>query len=190
MSRSHVMSKSLVRVSSLFAIGLVLFVQQGLASTKSITSNVEAAQTKKNNAIQESIPIDTWAHFQQGMNTFLQLDSAMTQQFLGNQLHVNYFRLEEDPIQFLISVDLPGVDPKKIRVSVSQGILSVQAKNAPGQSKQNPSNQNYFSYHVALPKNANTQKMSAVLKRGVLQITIEKTHKLASMIDIPVKEIA
>lgn len=186
------MSKSLiVKVSSLFALVLVLFVQQGLALTQSVTPHVESiAQTKNNNQTQEPIPIDAWTHFQQGMNTFLQLDSAMTQQFFGNQLHLNYFRFMEDPKQFLISVDLPGVDPKKIRVSVSQGILSVQAKNAPAQSKQNPSNQNYFSYHVTLPENANTQKMSAVLKRGVLQITIEKTHKLASMIDIPVKEIA
>lgn len=191
MSRSHAMSKSLIKVSVLFALSLVLNAQQGLALTQSVRPHVESlTQTKNNNETQEPIPIDAWAHFQQGMNTFLQLDSAMTQQFFGNQLHFNYFRLEEDPKQFLISVDLPGVDPKKVRVSVSQGILSVQAKNALAQAKPNSSNQNYFTYHVALPENANTQKMSAVLKRGVLQITIEKTHKLASMIDIPVKEIA
>ncbi len=184
------MSKPLLKLSISLAMSLVLFVQPGLALTKSMTSNVEPAQTKNNNETQESIPIDPWTQFQQEMNNFLQLDSAMTQQFLGNQLHFNYFRLKEDPKQFLISVDLPGVDPSKIRVSVSQGILSVQAKDAPAKSKQNPSNQNYFSYHVALPENANIQKMNAVLKRGVLQITLEKTHKLASMIDIPVKEIA
>ncbi len=185
------MSKPLVKLSTLLTMSLVLFVQPALALTKSITSNVEpVAQTKNNNETQESIPIDAWAYIQQGMNTFLQLDSAMTQQFFGNKLYFNYSRFEENPKQFLISFDLPGVDPNKIRVSVSQGILSVQVKHAPAQSKQNPLNQYYFSYHVALPENANIQKMNAVLKRGVLQITIEKTHKLASMIDITVKEIA
>ena len=186
------MSKSLVKFSIFLTMNLFLFVQQGLALTKSITSHVEpVAQTKNNNETRELIPIDAWESVQQGMNTFLQMDSAMTQQFFGgNQRSFNYFRLKEDPKQFLILVDLPGVDPKKIRVSVSQGILSVQAKDIPAQSKQNSSNQNYFFYHMALPENANTQKMSAVLQRGVLQITIAKTRKLASMIDIPVKEIA
>jgi hypothetical protein len=84
------MSKSLAKFSILLTMILVLFVQQGLALTKSITSHVEpVAQTKNNNEIRELIPIDAWESVQQGMNTFLQLDSAMTQQFFGgNQRHV------------------------------------------------------------------------------------------------------
>jgi HSP20 family molecular chaperone IbpA len=183
------MSKSVIKISILLTISLVLFTKLSLALTKPAIFNTELrTQTKRNNEMNPSIPVDAW--FQQGMNTFLQLDSAMTkQQFFGNQVHFNYFTLQENPKQFLISFELPGVDPRKIRVSVSQGVLYVQAKND-NKSKQNETNSYYFSYHVALPENANTQKMGAILKRGILQITIEKTNKLASMIDIPVKEIA
>jgi HSP20 family molecular chaperone IbpA len=180
------MSKS-IKISILLIISLVLFAKLSLALTKPVFNTEPLTQTKRNNEMNPSIPVDAW--FQQGMNTFLQLDSAMTKQFFGNQMHFNYFTLQEHPKQFLISFELPGIDPQKIQVSVSQGVLYVQAKND-NKSKHNESNSYYFSYHVALPENANTQKMSAILKRGILQITIEKSNKLASMIDIPVKEIA
>src|SRR5436190_2084848 len=182
------MSKSVIKISILLTISLVLFAKLSLALTKPAIFNTEPpTQTKRNNEMNSSIPVDAW--FQQGMNTFLQLDSPMFKQFFGNQMHFNYFTLHEDPKQFLISLELPGVDPQKIRVSVSQGVSYVQAKND-NKSKQNETNSYYFSYHVALPENANTQKMGAILKRRILQITIEKTNKMTSMIDSPVKEIA
>lgn len=187
------MSKPKAKISIFIAISLALFAKLNLALAKPEIAPIEPPTSiNRNNQMALSIPVDTWNPFQQGINTFLQLDSAMTKQFFGNQqMHFNYFRLQEDPKRFLISLDLPGVDPNKIRVSISRGVLFVQAKDInDNQSQHNQSNAFYFSYHVALPENANTQKMSAILKRGILQITIEKTNKLASMIDIPVKEIA
>lgn len=179
------MSKSIIQVSIFLTISLVLFAKLSLAFANPVMFNSEpSTQIKRNNEINSSIPVDTW--FQQGMN----LDSVMFKQFFGNQMYFNNFTLQEDPKQFLISFELPGVDPKKIRVSVSQGVLYVQAKND-NKSKHNESNSYYFSYHVTLPENANTKKINAILKRGILLITIKKTNKLAaSMIDIPVKEIA
>lgn len=179
---------SIKQVSIFLTISLVLLAKLSLAFTKPIMLDTEpskpSTQIKRNNEINPSIPVDTW--LQQGMN----LDSVMFKQFFSNQMYSNYFTLQENPKQFLISFELPGVDPKKIRVSVSQGVLYVQAKND-NKSKYNESNSYYFSYHVTLPENSNTQKISAILKRGILLITIEKTNKLAaSMIDIPVKEIA
>lgn len=133
------MSKSVIKISILLTISLVLFAKLSLALTKPAIFNTEPpTQTKRNNEMNSSIPVDAW--LQQGMNTFLQLDSAMTkQQFFGNQVHFNYFTLQENPKQFLISFELPGVDPQKIRVSVSQGVLYVQAKND-NKSKYNESN--------------------------------------------------
>lgn len=187
------MSKPKAKISILLTISLILFAMISLALAKPEIAHIErSTPINRNNQMASSIPVDTWDPFQQGINTFLQLDSAMTKQFFGNpQMHFNYFTLQEDPKRFLISLDLPGVDPNKIRVSVSRGVLFVQAKDInDNQSKHNQSNAYCFSYHLALPENANTQKMSAILKRGILQITIEKGNKLASMIDIPVKEIA
>ena len=106
------MSKS-VKNSILLTISLVLFAKLSLALTKpTIFNNEPPTQTKPNNKMNSSIPVDDW--FQQGLNTFLQLDSAMTkQQFFGNQVHFHYFTLQENPKHFLISFELPGVDPPK-----------------------------------------------------------------------------
>lgn len=177
------MLKPVLKASIILAISLATFTtNQTLALSKPAVDN---------NLIEQSILMDPWTPFQQGFNTFLQLDSAMTKPFFGNPTNFNRFVIQENPKQFLISLDLPGVDPRKIKVSVSQGILFVQARENNGdKAKQNEHNQYYFSYHIALPDNADTKKMSAILKRGVLQISIEKTNKLTAMTEIPVKEIA
>jgi HSP20 family molecular chaperone IbpA len=187
------MLKPAIKVSVMF-VSLAIFASQTLALSKPAGPTVNIA-TKAvawdNIQIEQSIPIDAWTNFQQRFNTFLQLESAMTKQFFVNPAHFNRFMMQENPKQFVISLDVPGVDPRKIKVSVSQGILFVQARdNSDGNLKQKDHNQYYFSYHVALPDNANTKKISAILHRGVLQIAIEKTNKLAAMTDIPVKEIA
>ncbi|WP_342146148.1 Hsp20/alpha crystallin family protein [Rickettsiella endosymbiont of Aleochara curtula] len=185
------MLKPVIKVSVLLAMSLVAFSSQSLALSKpnALTDNT-AVPNKDNIQIVQSMPMD-WTNFQQAFNNFLQLDSAMTKQFFASSAHFNRFMMHENAKQFLISFDLPGVDPRKIKVSVSQGILFVQARDTNGDNpKHNENNQYYFSYHVALPDNANPQKMSANLKRGVLQIAIEKTNKLAAITEIPVKEIA
>lgn len=185
------MLKRVIKISILFIMSLVTFPSQSLSLSKpTILPDNTAVPTKDNIQIVQSMPMD-WTNFQQAFNNFLQLDSAMTKQFFTNSAHFNRFMMHENPKQFLISFDLPGVDPRKIKVSVSQGILFVQARDTSGDNpKLNESNQYYFSYHVALPDNANPQKISASLKRGVLKIAIEKTHKLAAISEIPVKEIA
>lgn len=184
------MSKYVIKISTLLTISLILFAKISLALNKPVVFNTESpTQIERNNEMNLSIPVDAWV--QPGMNTFLQLGSAMTKSFFSNQVHFSYFTLQEDPKQFLISLDLPGVDPHKIRVYVSHGLLFVQTKDINNiKSKHNESNSYAFSYHITLPENANSQKINAILKRGILQITIEKTNKMASVIDIPVKEVA
>jgi HSP20 family molecular chaperone IbpA len=179
--------------ASILAMSLVTLASPSWALTKSAPPTVNASEAKDIIQIDPSFPMDAWTNFQQGFNTFLQLDSAMTQQFFANPAaaHFNRMMMRENPKQYLISLEVPGVDPRKIRVSVSQGILFVQARETNAENfKQNEQSHAYFSYHVALPDNANTKKMSAILHRGVLQIVIEKTNQLASMTEIPVKELA
>jgi HSP20 family protein len=186
------MLKPTFKTSMILAVSLATFASQTLALSQSVTpTDSRVSQTKdSNHPIEQSTPMDVWTSFQKGFNTILQLDSAMTQQFFANSTHFNQFRLQENPKQFLISLNVPGVDPRKIKVSVSQGVLFVQTReNKRNDAKQNE-NYAYFSYQMALPDNADTKKMSAILKRGVLQITLEKTNKLAAMTEIPVKEIA
>ncbi len=188
------MLKSAIKISGILAISLFTFASPVWALSKPAVHTANSTfqiEAKDNIQIEQSLPVDAWTNFQQGFNTFLQLDSAMTRQFFSNSGNFNRFKVQENLKQILISLDVPGIDPRKIKVSVSQGMLFVQARsNSDDKLKQNDPNQFYFSYHVTLPDNANTKKISASLYRGILQITIEKTNKLAAMTDIPVKEIA
>lgn len=92
---------SIKQVSIFLTISLVLFAKLSLAFINPVMFDTEpskpSTQIKQNNEINPSIPVDTW--FQQGMN----LDSVMFKQFFGNQMYSNYFTLQEDPKQFLIS---------------------------------------------------------------------------------------
>ena len=174
-------------------MSLVTLASPSWALTKPEAPAINPSEAKDIIQIDSSFPMDAWTNFQQGFNTFLQLDSAMSQQFFANPAatHFNRMMMRENSKQYLISLEVPGVDPRKIKVSVSQGILFVQARETNTENpKQNEHNQYYFSYHVALPDNANPKKMSAILHRGILQIVIEKTNQLAAMTEIPVKEVA
>lgn len=183
------MLKSALKISIILAVGFTTS-QSWAVSQSMVPMGNTVSQIKGDNSTKQSIPVDPWNFFQQGFNTLLQLDSTMTQPFFANPAPLNQFMLQENSKQFLISLNVPGVDPRKIKVSVSQGVLFIQAREESGdKAKQNESHA-YFSYHMALPDNADTQKISAILKRGVLQITIEKTNKRVAMTEIPVKEIA
>lgn len=168
--------------ASILAMSLATFTNQTLALTKTTEPQTSP--------IEQSISLDPWTYFQQGFNTLLQLDSAMSQQFFANPMNSNRLKMQENSKQFLISMDVPGVDPHKIKIAVTHGILLVQTRENNNKPRQNEQDHYYFSYRVALPDNADIKKISAILKRGVLQISIEKTSKLAAMTEIPVKEIA
>lgn len=188
------MLKPVIKASALLAVGLATFTSPSWALTKPsvpTTNNAVSGAKDTTTSVDQSIPLDNWTSFQQGFNTLLQLDSAMTQQFFANPVYFNHFRTQENPKQYVISLNVPGVDPRQIKVSISQGILFVQAKDThDNKSKKNERSQYDFFYRVTLPNNVNPQKVSAILKRGVLQITIEKTNKLAATTEIPIKEIA
>ncbi|WP_143549451.1 Hsp20/alpha crystallin family protein, partial [Rickettsiella grylli] len=73
---------------------------------------------------------------------------AFAQPFFSNPLYFNRLMMQEKPKQYLISFDMPGVDPHKIKVSISQGILFVKAKSTNEDLKRDDHNQYAFSYHV------------------------------------------
>ena len=105
-------------------------------------------------------------------------------------MQINRMLMQENPKQYLISFDMPGVDPHKINVSISEGVLFVKAHSTIEYRRRDDHNHYTFSYHVALPSNVNIKKVNSVLHRGVLKITIEKNNKLAAMVKIPVQEVA
>jgi HSP20 family protein len=88
--------------------------------------------------------------------------------------------IKEQPEQFLIQADIPGVEAKDIELSMDNGILTLKGER---QSESQDKGQNYkrvertygkFYRRFSLPDTADPEKISASGKNGVLQISIPK----------------
>ena len=92
--------------------------------------------------------------------------------------------VREDKDCFVITADIPGVDPEKIEVHTENGMLTIKGER---ESEKKEEREGYkrierargtFFRRFTLPDTADTDKISAKSKHGVLEITIPKHEKL------------
>ena len=88
--------------------------------------------------------------------------------------------IKEEPQQFMIEADIPGVDPKEIEISMENGVLTLKGER---KSVSQEEGKNYkrvervygtFYRRFSLPDTADPEKVTASGKNGVLQIAIPK----------------
>ena len=88
--------------------------------------------------------------------------------------------IKEDPQHFLIEADIPGVNPKDIEITMENGVLTIKGER---KVESQDDGKNYkrvermhgsFYRRFSLPDTADSDKISANGKDGVLQITIPK----------------
>jgi HSP20 family protein len=92
--------------------------------------------------------------------------------------------ITEDAQQFLLLVDLPGVDPKAVDISTEHGVLTIRGQRA----ESSPANgegyrrvervKGEFERRFSLPETADAQNISAKAANGVLEIRIPKLAQL------------
>lgn len=93
------------------------------------------------------------------------------------QPHVD---VHENDQSFLITADIPGVDPKTIDITMEKGVLTVKGireKNDERDEKGYSRRERFygsFYRRFALPDTADAENISASGKNGVLEITIPK----------------
>jgi HSP20 family protein len=92
--------------------------------------------------------------------------------------------IHEDAQQFLLHVDLPGVDPKAVEISTEHGVLTIRGQRAEAAQ---PSAEGYrrverikgeFQRRFSLPETADTQNIRAKAANGVLEVAIPKLAQL------------
>lgn len=87
--------------------------------------------------------------------------------------------IEEDK-QFVISADIPGVDPKDIEVSMEDGMLNIKGERKTEKKEDKNGyhraecSRGIFYRRLTLPESADPDKISAKGKNGVLKITLGK----------------
>lgn len=101
--------------------------------------------------------------------------------------------MDETDKQFMVTTDLPGVNPDNINVTVHDDILTITAEvpehtveHKDARSLVRERRYGRFSRSVRLPQPVNTAKVEAEYKDGTLKLTLPKSED-AQVKTIPVK---
>ena len=94
--------------------------------------------------------------------------------------------IKEEPERFLLHVDVPGVSPEKIEISMENNILTIKG-NRDDVHKEEKKNyhrierlRGSFYRRFTLPDTADAENINAKTKQGVLEIIINKKKIPAS----------
>jgi HSP20 family protein len=88
--------------------------------------------------------------------------------------------IHEEANQFVLNVDLPGVDPKAVEITSEQGVLTIRGHREDSRSKAREGHRRIerisgeFQRRFGLPDTADVHSIKAKAVHGVLEITIPK----------------
>jgi HSP20 family protein len=88
--------------------------------------------------------------------------------------------IHEDAQQYLLHVDVPGVDPKAVEITSEAGVLTVRGQRAETHAANSEGFRRIerikgeFQRRFSLPETADTQNIRARCVNGVLEISIPK----------------
>ena len=92
--------------------------------------------------------------------------------------------IKEEADRFLITADLPGVDPKDIEITMENGVLAIKGER---QSEAREEKEGYkrvervsgsFYRRFSLPDTADAERIEAKGKDGVLEVILPKHEKV------------
>ncbi len=92
--------------------------------------------------------------------------------------------IKETDKAFIITADVPGVDPKDIEVNMENGVLTIRGERKEETEEEKEGYKRIervrgtFYRRFSLPDTADAEKISAKSKNGVLEITIPKQEKV------------
>ena len=88
--------------------------------------------------------------------------------------------IHEEANQFLLNVDLPGVDPKGVEITSDQGILTIRGQRQDARKEAREGfrrierTSGEFQRRFSLPESADAQNIKAKFVNGVLEVSIPK----------------
>lgn len=90
--------------------------------------------------------------------------------------------IKEERSRFLITADVPGVDPKDIDVTMENGVLTIKGERQLDSDVKENGYRRFERLHgtfyrrFSLPDYADADDISATCKNGVLTVTVPKTE--------------
>jgi len=90
----------------------------------------------------------------------------------------------EEANQFVLHVDLPGVDPKAVEITSEQGVLTIRGQRNVARPEAREGYRRVerltgeFQRRFSLPDSADTQNIKAKVVNGVLEVAIPKVAQV------------
>ena len=116
-------------------------------------------------------------------NRDARLSNASTQERIAHTDWAPAVDIKETPEAFEIHAELPGIDKENIKVSVDEGLLTIEGErkleNETDDKKHHRVERFYgkFSRSFRLPENVDEANINAAYKDGVLSLTLLKSEK-------------
>lgn len=130
---------------------------------------------------------DPWSmldQFRRELDRMYESDSSEGGRVASTSDWVPAVDIKEDAECFVITADIPGVDPKDIELHAENGMLTIKGERdvekkeeREGYKRIERSHGSFFR-RFTLPDTADTDKIAAKGKNGVLEIRIPKQEKL------------
>jgi HSP20 family protein len=92
--------------------------------------------------------------------------------------------IKEEEDRFVIYADLPGIDPKDIEITMDQGVLTLKGERSEETKEEREGYRRVervsgsFYRRFSLPDTADSERIEAKGKNGVLEITLPKHDKV------------
>lgn len=183
-------NKKIVLISAIIVISLALLASilfhkmKPAPNTITPSASVSVSPSPSTLATQEPESMfftrDEFVQLDKELNSLLQLNSVFAER-LFTQMHPMRLstQMQEEPKRFVFVVDVPGVDPKAMNISIQNRILTIQAQREDTSTHTKKDTvdrhaQAYFYYRFLLPDNADLDQITAEVKRGVLEISMPK----------------
>jgi len=182
----------------ILAAGLLMVSSQVRADdTSQLKEQVQALQNRVDqleselaNKQQVSIPTvvptydtgeDPFVHM---MRMRQQMERNVRRAFADTGAFTPKMDMKQTDKQYIITMDIPGMDKDKINVETKQGMLIVSGERQ-SQTQDNKNNQYYrqersfgsFMQAVPLPQDAKKDQIDASYKNGVLTVTVAREKK-------------
>jgi HSP20 family protein len=87
--------------------------------------------------------------------------------------------IHEEESQFVLNVDLPGVDPKSVEITSDKGVLTIRGQREESRREAREARRierisGEFQRRFSLPESADVQNIKAKAVNGVLEVAIPK----------------
>jgi len=185
-------------VAGILVLGLQVFSTRSWADdTEQLKQQVQALQERVDQLESElankqqvttAAPMPVYGQvvdpFTQMMLMRQQMDRNMRQAFADTGAFNPKMDMKQTDKQYIITMDIPGMDKDKINVENKEGMLIISGERR-SEAQDNKNNQYYsqqrsfgtFMQTIPLPEDARADQIEASYKNGVLTVTIARIKK-------------